>query len=40
MVKPLNWAKVPKWGRYIVIDPDYLAMLAQDPRFTSSPEVL
>lgn len=40
MVTQLNWAKVPKYGRYIIVDPDYLGMLAKDPRFTSNPNVL
>jgi len=40
MVTPLNWANVPKWGRYIVIDPTYLGMLSKDPRFTNDPHVL
>lgn len=40
MATRLNWGNVPDWGRYFVIDPDFLGMLAQDPRFTSDPNVL
>lgn len=40
MIAKLNWAKVPKYGRFVIVDPDYLAMLAKDPRFSSDPTVL
>lgn len=36
----LNKKKVPKRGRYIVIDNDYLGMLTMDPRFQYDPTVL
>lgn len=40
LLKPLNDQKVPKWGRYVVIDYTYLAMLSKDPRYTFQPNVL
>lgn len=36
----LDLKKVPKWGRYVMIDPSYLGMLSKDPRFTWKPKVL
>lgn len=36
----LNKKKVPKRGRYVVIDYDYLGLLSKDPRFTFQPNVL
>lgn len=36
----LNKNKVPKRGRYVVIDYDYLGLLSKDPRFTFQPHVL
>lgn len=40
MAMELNKAKVPKFGRYFVIDNDFLGMLAKDYRFTADPNVL
>lgn len=36
----LNKKKVPKRGRYVLIDYDYLGLLSKDPRFTFQPTVL
>lgn len=36
----LNKNKVPKRGRYVAIDYDYLGLLSKDPRFTFQPNVL
>lgn len=36
----LNQKKIPKVGRYVLIDSVYLGMLSKDPRFTWKPEVL
>lgn len=36
----LNKNKIPKKGRYAVIDYDYLGLLSKDPRFTFQPTVL
>lgn len=40
MCTTLDWGNVPKWGRYFVIDPAYLSLLVQDPRFNSNPRIL
>lgn len=40
MATQLNINKVPKKGRYVMIDYIYLGMLSKDPRFTWKPEVL
>lgn len=36
----LDLKNIPKWGRYVLIDPIYLGMLSKDPRFTWKPKVL
>lgn len=36
----LDLKSVPKFGRYVLIDPVYLGMLSKDPRFTWKPKVL
>lgn len=35
----LNKANVPSAGRFVIVPPDFLGLLAQDARFTSSPDV-